>query len=112
MPDNHGHQKDRCEVTEKRIITSPPKPPYKLTEFLAWLKKRGATWNLTQCKRKCESEGFDLEDTLKKLDTDTIAIYISKGQKYVVLKNKPWADQWMISYNLEVPHHGQKQKGK
>ncbi|HPH34336.1 MAG TPA: hypothetical protein PLU94_02480 [Methanoregulaceae archaeon] len=31
----------------------------------------------------------------------------SDGQKVISLNDLPWADQWMIYYNLEIPHHSQ-----
>lgn len=31
----------------------------------------------------------------------------SDGQKVISLNDLPWADQWMIYYDLEIPHHGQ-----
>jgi len=88
MSDSQKSQKNYCKVPAKQTITSPPKPDFKLTEFLAWLKKRGGTWTLEVCRKKCTFENFDLESALKKIDNEKIGIFMSKGKKYVVLRNK------------------------
>ncbi|HII00916.1 TPA: hypothetical protein HA351_04445 [Methanosarcinaceae archaeon] len=88
----------------------PPAPSYHTTEFIAWLKKRGAIRKLSECMRKWESEGLDIEDIVSSLGPETIAIYRSRGEKVVFLKNKVWADRWMIFHDLEVPHHKHKKR--
>ncbi|AKB25559.1 hypothetical protein MSMTP_2090 [Methanosarcina sp. MTP4] len=88
----------------------PPTPSYQTTEFIAWLKKRGAIRKLSECMRKWESEGLDIEYTVNSLSPEIIAIYRSRGEKVVFLKNKVWADRWMIFHDLEVPHHKHKKK--
>lgn len=82
----------------------PPDPTFKVTEFLQWLKKRGAIRKLSDCVEKWEIEGLNIESVIKTLQP-YLCIYRYKGEKVVKLENKPWADQWMSHYNLEVPHH-------
>ena len=63
---------------------------------------------LDDCERDWNREGFDVRSAIQNLDSDLIGIYRSNGgMKVVLLKDKKWADQWMIYYDLEVPHHGQ-----
>lgn len=97
----------RAPIKENQAITPlPPDPTFQVTEFLSWLKKRGAIRKLNECKIKWESEGLDIERIIRELNPH-ICIYRYKSEKVVKLENKPWADQWMMHYNLEVPHHGQ-----
>ncbi len=95
-----------CGVPAKsQVMTpTPPDPSYKVTEFLSWLKKRGAIRKLNECKKKWENEGLNIESITKELNP-FICIYTYKGEKVVSLENKVWADQWMSHHNLEVPHH-------
>jgi hypothetical protein len=90
-----------------------PDPGYKGTRFIAWLKKRGAVQRLSKCMIKWSREGLDIERTVNRMGTANIDIYRSSGgEKVVVLKNKVWADQWMIHYGLEIPHHAQPARTK
>lgn len=95
-----------CGVPTKNqtITPAPPDPTYEATEFLSWLKKRGAMRKLNECKKKWESEGLNIESIIKAL-SPCLCVYIYKSEKVVRLENKVWADQWMSHYNLEVPHH-------
>lgn len=49
--------------------------------------------------------GFDAKRFIKDMGEERIALYLSRGNKVIVLKDKVWADQWMMHYDLEVPHH-------
>ena len=99
---------DKVDDNNQNII--PPDPTFQVTEFLSWLKKRGALRKLKDCENKWKREGLDIEKILNKFDESYIAIYLSRGEKVVLLKNKVWADQWMSHYDLEVPHHRHKKE--
>ena len=73
--------------------------------FLAWLKKRGAEQPVSKCRKRCHITGIDPTGFVRSLDTSQIEIRLRNGEKWIVLNNKPWADQWMIYYGEEVPHH-------
>ena len=112
-----GRPDDKCT----HIACSPtpvpalhdPDPGYRATRFIAWLKKRGAVQRLSKCIVKWSREGLDIERTVNRMGTANIDIYRSSGgEKVVVLKNKVWADQWMIRYGLEIPHHAQPARTK
>lgn len=63
---------------------------------------------MSKCIFKWSQEGLDIEQVIKRMGTLNIDIYRSSGgEKVVVLRNKVWADQWMIHYGLEIPHHAQ-----
>jgi len=52
--------------------------------------------------------GFDAKSFVKAMHPEHISIRKSSdGQKVISLNDLPWADRWMIFYDLEVPHHGQ-----
>ena len=96
-----------------QVTPMPPDPMYEFTEFIAYLKKRGALWELSDCELDWNREGFDIKTIILSFDPGRIGIYRSKGgKKVVLLKDKKWADQWMIYYDIEVPHHGQWKKLK
>ena len=89
-----------------------PDPTYQVTRFLSWLKKRGAIRKLSECTRKWAPEGLDIESVADRFYPELIGVYRYRGEKVVSLNDKVWADRWMIYYDLEVPHHGQRQKQK
>lgn len=91
-------------------MNSPPLPdgidPGKDgAKFLAWLKKRGARQPVWRCRKRCPITGFDPTGFVKSLDTAHIEIPTVNGEKWIVLNNLVWADQWMVYYGEEVPHH-------
>lgn len=86
-----------------------PDPSYRVAEFLSWLKKRGGYVYLDECKKKWEREGLEIERIVKDLNPH-LGLYRSRGKKVVVLENKPWATQWVLYYNLDLPHHRHKIK--
>lgn len=100
-----------CEgpVESRAITTLPPNPTFHVTEFIQWLKKRGAVRRLKECKKKWESEGLNIETIVEELNP-YLCVYRYKGEKVIKLENKPWADQLMSRCNLEVPHHSQWKK--
>jgi len=87
----------------------PPDPSYPIAKFLSWLKKRGGYIYLEECEKKWGREGLEIERIVKDLNPH-LGLYRSRGEKVVVLENKPWATQWLIHYDLDVPHHRHKIK--
>ncbi|MCK4734334.1 MAG: hypothetical protein KAT65_17905 [Methanophagales archaeon] len=112
MPNRMGIPQDTHEICINQSDTpSPPQPTYDVVRFLSWLKKRGAIHDLKKCVKKWEREGINIEKSIKNLGVSFIKIYRrSGGEKVVFLENKVWADQWMVYYDLEIPHHKQMQK--
>ena len=85
-----------------------PDPKEEGAIFLGWLKKRGVIRKFQDCERKCKKNGFQAKIFVKKMGDSLIGLYTDKeGKKVIFLKNKVWADQWMIFYDKEVPHHRQ-----
>lgn len=104
---------ENLPIPKRELITKEPDPGQKLIDLIGWLKKRGAVRKVSQCNKKWKDEGIDIEEEVKRIGTDLICIYVSRdGDKVVVLKDKPWADQWLVYYDAEVPHHGQPEKTK
>ena len=89
---------------KRELITREPNPGQKLIPFIGWIKKRAGVRTLKECNKKCKKEGIDIEE-FKKIGADLICIYRYKGEKVVVLKDLPWADQWATYYGIEIPHH-------
>jgi hypothetical protein len=93
----------------KTIPTSHPDGPDPKDEgaiFLGWLKKRGGMSRLPDCERKCMENGFQAKKFIKEMGETFIGIYVTRGgEKVIKLENLVWADQWMILYKKEVPHH-------
>lgn len=98
----------------QNLPTRGPDPGQRMIFLIGWLKKRGALRKLLYCNRKWEHLGIEIEEEIKRIGLeDYICIYRrSGGEKVVFLKNKPWADQWLKYYNLEIPHHSQLEKIK
>jgi len=65
---------------------------------------------LSECNKKWELEGLNIESIIKELGPQYLGIYRYRGEKVVKLENKVWADQWMSYYDLEVPHHRHKKR--
>lgn len=89
-------------------ITFPesPDPGFDGASFLSWLKKRGAMRRLQECERRCQEYEFTAKDFVKKIGVEKIQIaQTGNGNKVLKLVDKVWADQWMIFYDQEVPHH-------
>jgi hypothetical protein len=93
--------------TKRTLIPSPPDPGESFVIFLSWLKKRDCVKKLKICFLKWKQRE-SLEKIIKEFDNNLIQICWRRGEKVVWLKNKVWADQWMIHYEVEVPHHSQK----
>lgn len=90
----------------RQAPTEGPDPEHEGAVFLAWLKKRGGMRSEKDCKRKCQENGFTAKEFINKVGEDHIRLYRrSGGGKVIKLMNKVWADQWMIYYGKEVPHH-------
>ena len=65
------------------------------------------------CTLKARELGFDASSFIKTMHLEHIAIRMSSdGQKVISLNDLPWADQWMIWYDLEIPHHSHWKKLK
>ena len=86
-------------------VPQGPDPKENGAIFLGWLKKRGVLRGAVNCERKCKENGFEAKRFIKDMGENRIALYLSRGNKVIVLKDKVWADQWMMHYDLEVPHH-------
>lgn len=68
---------------------------------------------LSQCNKKWKKEGINIEDEIRRIGTDLIRVYRTRGgEKVVKLEDLPWADQWLVYYDAEVPHHGESVKTK
>ena len=81
-------------------------PGNNTSEFLSWLKKRGGIWNLDSCKGKCQNNDLDPEKIIGELGVGYVTIRRSRsGEKVIFLEDWVWADDWMIFYGFEVPHH-------
>lgn len=81
-------------------------PGFEGAVFLGWLKKRGALREVKDCERKCLENGFTAKEFIKQVGQEKIRIgETGNGNKVIVLVDKPWADQWMTYYDVEVPHH-------
>jgi hypothetical protein len=98
---------------KRELVTREPDPELRLIPLIGWLKKRGGMREVSQCNVKWKKEGIKIEDEVKKIGTDLICIYRTRGgKKVVVLEDKAWADQWLVYYDAEVPHHSQPEKTK
>jgi hypothetical protein len=98
---------------KRELVTRGPDPGQKIICLIGWLKKRGGVRKVSQCNEKLKQEGINIEDEIERIGTDFIRIYrTSGGEKVVRLENMPWADQWLLHYGMEVPHHSQFEKTK
>ncbi len=83
-----------------------PDPGERGAVFLGWLKKRGGMRRVQDCERKCAENGFGAKDFVAGMGTAYIGVYrAGGGDRVIKLEDTVWADQWMIYYDLEVPHH-------
>jgi hypothetical protein len=84
-----------------------PDPGNERVRYLAWLKKRGAVVLFRKCKIKWRDDGKEVAKFVKEIGLPYISIQIDgrNGEKVVCLKDKVWADNWMIWYEEEIPHH-------
>jgi len=83
-----------------------PDPGLNGAIFLGWLKKRGAIRKIKDCELKCKENGFTAKEFIKLMGDERIRIgETGNGNKVIKLMDKPWADQWMTYYDVEVPHH-------
>lgn len=90
-----------------------PDPGYEGCTFLQWIKKRGNIRSFRECKLKTQEIGFDIKPFIKSMHPDYIGMFqTGDGQKVIALNDLPWADRWMRSYNLEIPHHSHWKKLK
>ena len=108
MSDNTKLSSRSAVDKNRTVVPNPPDPTYPVARFLSWLIKRGSIRRLSECKKKWEAEGLDIESVVKGLSPQYIGIYRSKGEKVVKLENQAWASQWISHYDLEVPHHRHK----
>ena len=84
-------------------------PDREAVRFLAWIKKRGAKVKCLYCRKKWGKYSLCAEDLPSKFGEDKIHVQRnpSTGEKWIVLDDLPWADNLMIEYGEEVPHHRQ-----
>ena len=89
--------------------TDPQNSGSEAVRFLAWVKKRGARVRYPYCRKKWERSGICAEDLVKKFGDDKIRVqrHPSSGERWVILLDLPWADNLMIEFDEEVPHHRQ-----
>ena len=85
------------------------KIPLEVVRFLAWLKKRGASVRLIYCNKKWEQKGIRVKDICRGYARGKLRLRNdpSTGDKWVVLDDLVWADNLMIEYDEEIPHHCQ-----
>ncbi|GAB6286917.1 MAG: hypothetical protein STSR0009_31200 [Methanoregula sp.] len=78
-----------------------------IVRFLAWLKKRGRSVKLKICHLKWDPKDIPIEDICRKSARGRMHVRRnpSTGDKWVVLDDLVWADNLMIDYGEEVPHH-------
>ena len=103
----------KLPIIRRELITREPDPGQELIYLIGWLKKRAGIVKLSQCNKKWKKEGINIKDEIRRIGTDLIRIYRTRGgEKVVRLMDLPWADQWLVYYGAEVPHHGQYVKTK
>jgi hypothetical protein len=85
----------------------PDEPTLEVVRFLAWLKKRGAQQRLIYCNKKWERKGIRIKDICRGPARGMMHVQNdpSTGEKWVVLDDLVWADNLMIEFGEEVPHH-------
>jgi hypothetical protein len=90
-------------------ISPHDEPTIETVRFLAWLKKRGASCRLLYCKKKWERKGIRIKEICRGFAKGMMRVQNdpSTGEKWVVLDDLVWADNLMIEFGEEVPHHGQ-----
>jgi hypothetical protein len=74
--------------------------------FIAWLKRTGGGRTLATCRKKLGQLGLS-EDVLESLPSDRICIQRQRGEEYLRLKDRRWADRLAMEQKVKVPHHGQ-----
>ena len=81
-----------------------------IVRFLAWLKKRGAQQRLIYCRKKWDGKGIDINMICRGPVRGMMHVQHdpSTGEKWVVLDDLVRADNLMIEFDEEVPHHGQR----
>ncbi len=86
-----------------------PDPGMENVRYLAWLKKRGAVVSIQKCKTKWKGGEKEVAGFVKQIGLPYISIQVDgrNGEKVVRLNDKVWADNWMIWYDEEIPHHRQ-----
>jgi hypothetical protein len=86
---------------------SPDEPTLEVVRFLAWLKKRGAQQRLIYCTKKWERKGIRIKEICRGPARGMMHVQNdpSTGEKWVVLDDLVWADNLMIEFGEEVPHH-------
>ena len=87
----------------------PDEPALEDIRFLAWLKKRGASQRLIYCNKKWEQKGIKVKEICRGFAHGKLRVQSdpSTGDKWVVLDDLVWADNLMIEFGEEVPHHRQ-----
>jgi hypothetical protein len=82
-------------------------PTLEVVRFLAWLKKRGASQRLIYCNKKWEQKGIRVKEICRGHARGMMHVQSdpSTGEKWVVLDDLVWADNLMIEFGEEIPHH-------
>ena len=88
-------------------IIPDPLPDLIVTEFIAWLMKRGYIWPKKKCEIKCSQIGLDLDrDVLDPLCPEKIIVgRTSGGDILVKIVDKSWAQQVTDYHDRTLPHH-------
>ena len=96
------------------IMVSPLPPDddgitQEVVRVLAWLKKRGANQRLIYCTKKWERKGIRLREICRGPAHGKMRVQSdpSTGEKWVVLDDLVWADNLMMEFGEEIPHHSQ-----
>jgi len=106
----HPESIDNAATKPDDTMASPaagrPGPRFRWMQILQWIKKRGNIRSFKHCHLKASELRFDFSSFMKRMHPSYIAIMKSSdGQKVISLNDLPWADRWMIFYDLEIPHH-------
>jgi hypothetical protein len=93
-------------MTSGSSLPEGPDPGFDGCVFIQWLKKRGGTRSLRECFLKTRESGFDAETFIRNIGNEFIRSGLTRaGERVIRLMDLSWADQWMIRYDLEIPHH-------
>lgn len=74
--------------------------------FVAWLKRGGGGKTLSTCRKKLGQLGLR-DDVLDSFPPDKICIQRQRGEEFVRLEDRGWADELAREQRIKVPHHGQ-----
>ena len=74
--------------------------------FIAWLKRNGGGKRLTVCLEKLRQ--LDLsEGTLLSFPPGGLRVQRQRGERFVLLEDRGWADELAKANDVKVLHHAQ-----